>query len=60
MNKHRIIKTLNFFIISFTKNENRFLSLAYGYRNDDIVIGKFDANGVSVFSFMVLPTEYSP
>ena len=32
-------------------NENKFLSLAYGSRNDVAVLDKFDVNGVSIFSF---------
>ena len=39
----KIIETLNFFNIRFNNNQNKFLSLAYGCRND--------ANGVSIFSF---------
>ena len=46
----KIIKTLNFFNINFNNNENKFLSLAYGYRNV-VVLDKFDTNGVSIFSF---------
>ena len=47
----KIIKTLNFFNINFNNNENKFLSLAYGCRNDVVVLDKFDTNGVSIFSF---------
>ena len=44
----KVIETLNFFDINFSNNESIFLSLAYGCRNDDAVLNKFDANGVSV------------
>ena len=53
----KVIQTLNVFNINFNKNENKFLSLAYGYMslayslNDVIVLNKFDANGVSNLSF---------
>ena len=33
----KIMGTLNFFSINFNKNENKFLSLAYWYRNDNTV-----------------------
>ena len=42
---------LNLFNINFNSNENKFLSLASGCRNDNAVLSKFDANGVSVLSF---------
>ena len=42
---------MNFFNINFNNNENKFLSLAYGGRNDVVVLDKFDTNGVSIFSF---------
>ena len=42
---------MNFFNINFNNNENKFLSLAYGCRNDVVVLDKFDTNGVSIFSF---------
>ena len=41
------METLNFFNINFNNNVNKFLSLGYGCRNKN----KFDANGVSIFSF---------
>ena len=47
----KIIKTLNFFNINFNNNENKFLSLAYGCKNDVVVLDKFDTSGVSIFSF---------
>ena len=47
----RIIATLNLFHINFNNNENKFLSLAYGCRNDGAVLNKFDANIVSNLSF---------
>ena len=42
---------MNFFNINFNNTENKFLSLAYGGRNDVVVLDKFDTNGVSIFSF---------
>ena len=42
---------LNLFNINFNNNGNKFLSLACGCRNDNAVLSKFDANGVSVLSF---------
>ena len=42
---------LNLFNINLNKNENKFLSLAYGCGNDNAVLNKFDANGVSILSF---------
>ena len=47
----KIFKTLNFFNIDLNNNENRFLSVAYGYRNDVAVLNNFDTNGVSIFNF---------
>ena len=47
----KIIETFNFFNINFNNNENIFLSLAYGCRNDVALLNKFDANGVSILSF---------
>ena len=47
----KIIETLNIFNINFNNNENKFLSLAYGCRNDVALLNKFDANGVSILSF---------
>ena len=43
-----VIETLNFLNINFNNNENKVLSFAYVCRNN--VLGKFDANGVSIFS----------
>ena len=48
---YELIETLNLFNINFNKNENKLLSLPYGRRNDVAVLNKFDANGVSTFSF---------
>ena len=42
---------MNFFNINFNNNENEFLSLAYGCKNDVAVLDKFDANGASIFRF---------
>ena len=42
----RIVETLN-----FNDSEDKFLSLAWGCRNNVAVLDKFDANGVSIFSF---------
>ena len=36
-------------------NENKFLSLAYGCKNDIADLNKFDANGVSILSFRKHP-----
>ena len=47
----KIMDTLNLFNIKFNKNENKFLSLAYGCRNDVPVLNNFDAIGVSILSF---------
>ena len=43
----KIIKTFNFFNINFNNNENKFLSLAYGCRNDVALLNKFDAEYLS-------------
>ena len=51
----KIIETLNVFNINFNNNENKFLSLAYGCKNDIAVLNKFDANGVSILSFKKHP-----
>ena len=47
----KIIETMRFFKITYNSNENKFLSFAYGCTNDVAVLDKFDANGVSIFSF---------
>ena len=39
-----------FFNVDFN-NENKFLSLAYGCRNNFAVFSKFDANAVSILIF---------
>ena len=44
---------INFFNINFKNNKNKFLSLAYGCRNDVAVLKIFDANGVPIFSFKI-------
>ena len=45
------METLNFFNITFNKNEDKLLSLAYGCRNNVAILDKVDANGVPIFSF---------
>ena len=45
------METLNFFNTDFNNNENKILSLACGCRNNVVILHKFDANGVSIFSF---------
>ena len=47
----RVVETLTFSNLNFNNNEDKFLRLAYGYRNNVAVLDKFNANGVSVFSF---------
>ena len=47
----KIIETLDLFKINFNSNKNKFLSLAYRCRNDVAILDKFNANGVSIFSF---------
>ena len=47
----RIVETLNFFNINFNNSEDKFLSLAYGCRNNVAVLDKFYTNGSSIFSF---------
>ena len=47
----KIMETLNFLNNNFKNNENNFLNLACGCRNDVAILDKFDANGVSIFSF---------
>ena len=37
--------------INFNENENKFISLAYGCRNDVAVSDKSDTNGVCLFRF---------
>ena len=46
----KIIETFEFFKYYFNSGNNKFLSLAYRCRNN-VVLAKFDANGVSIFSF---------
>ena len=45
-----IISTLIFFNVDFN-DENKFLSLAYGCRNDVAVFNKFDANALYILVF---------
>ena len=47
----RIGETLNFFNLNFNNSEDKFLGLAYGYRNNVAVLDESDGNGVSIFSF---------
>ena len=47
----RIVETLKLFNINFNNSEDKFLSLAYGCRNNLVVLDKFDTNRVSIFSF---------
>ena len=42
---------MNLININFNENENKFISLAYGCRNDVAVSDKFDTNGVCLFRF---------
>ena len=44
------METLNFFNINFNI-KNKFLSLAYGCRNNVAILDKFDAKGASIFRF---------
>ena len=57
----KMIETLNFFNTSFNNDENKFLSLAYGCRNNVAILDKFNANGVLslVSRNMLLLTEHS-
>ena len=48
----KIIQMLNLFNINFNGNKNKFVSLAYRCKNGVAVLGKFDANGVFMVSFM--------
>ena len=45
------MEILNFFNIDFNNNENKILSLACRCRNNVAILDKFNANGVSIFSF---------
>ena len=47
----RIVEMLNFFNFNFNNSADKFLSLAYGCRNNGAVLDKFDADEVSTFSF---------
>ena len=47
----KIIETFIFFNIHIDTNQNNFLSLPYGCKNEVALVDKFDANGVSIFSF---------
>ena len=57
----KIMETLNFFDINFNNNKSKFLSLAYGCRNNVTILDKFDANGGSILSYKKhdFYTEYS-
>ena len=57
----KIVEIINLFNTNFNNNENKFVSLTYGCRNDVAVSDKFDTNGVSIFISrnVLLPTEYS-
>lgn len=46
----KIIKTLNFSSIKISNNK----SLGYWCTNDNVVLGKLNANGVSTFSFTLM------
>ena len=56
----RIVETLNFFNINFNNSEDKFLSLAYGPRNNVAVLDKFDTYGVLslVSRSMILLIKY--
>ena len=43
----------------FNNNENKFLSLAFGCRNDFAVLNKFDKNGASILSLKKHAFSYS-
>ena len=45
------VETLNFLNNNFKNNEKNVLNLPCGCRNDVAILDKFDANGVSIFSF---------
>ena len=45
------METLNFFSVNFNNNDNKFLTLGYGCRNDVALLDKFDANEVSILNF---------
>ena len=47
----KIAKTFNFSNINFNNTEDKFLSVAYGYRNDVAILNTFYTNGESIFSF---------
>ena len=50
---------MNFVNIDFNDNENKFLSLAFGCRNDVAVLNKFDKNGASILSLKKDAFPYS-
>ena len=56
----RIVETLNFFNINFNNSEDKFLSLAYGPRNNVAVLDKFETYGVLslVSRSMILLIKY--
>ena len=47
-----------FFNITFNNDENKFSNAAYICRNDIAVLDKFNANGVSIFSFKEYGFDY--
>ena len=56
----RIVEKLNFFNINFNNSEDKFLSLAYGPRNNVAVLDKFETYGVLslVSRSMILLIKY--
>ena len=44
------METLNFFNINFNSNENKYLRVTYGFRNDVAILNE-SGNGVPIFSF---------
>ena len=45
------METLNFFNINFNSNENKYLRVTYGFRNDVAILNESGTNGVPIFSF---------
>ena len=52
----KVPETLSFFSFNSNNDENKFLSLAYERRNN-VILDKFDANGVCLWRNMLLSTE---
>ena len=46
----KIMETSNSFNTNFNNNINKYLGLAYGYRNNVTILDKFDVNEVHIFS----------